>query len=548
MKCNWQTVWGGLLYIVVIFFATTVHAQPPTGKCISGDCMNGYGTYQLNLYSYYEGNFKNGSFSGSGKLYNPDQWDYQGIFGDGLIENCNYKGRTYKDRSYHLVFAGRCRINTVSRELAQQNWQTVNYHELNGTYFTIQYDSGKYYLDPFYSDTAICFVEGKFNDKYHVYGPGKVYGYGNEVTMDFGTGKWVLDDAFVSNTRYAVKSAITVPWQMAKCISGDCMNGRGIARLNAFSTYEGGFKNGHWYGQGKVKHDSNAWYYTGFFNQDTIKNYAYYSTWDKNKEPALYMRARKIPVIYHDQKFAEDNWTRNNFNVLNGKFFVTGQSADTVIYYFKPDFRFIVLPGSRRAILSTDNKYYGFMINPDKPYWTEDILREHLVRGKYATNRTYIYYPDIYIQPDNIPPFADNKPVVKPNNTQPANNGLSNAELRRLIEGQQLELRDKLVLKPGYELIDKGFFGNDTRVTTTWLPRYASYSLFISFPTGDKFEILDNDGNPCDCDVFVGSAITDVTCLQRNNSQYTDQVKFKYTIRVLKGNGPFYFTTFRKVN
>lgn len=524
----------------------SLKAQPPSGKCLSGNCKDGFGKYQLNSYTEYEGNFSNGLPAGNGKIFSHGKLSIEGNFTNNIIDNSTEYGISYWNRSYHLLFTGRYRMNVVSWEVANQNWKTVNYNELNGNYFTIQKDSGSVYLDYFFSDTVVCIATGKFNDGGQLYGPGKVSYAGREMLMDFGAGSWPFDEKFIGHVRLTAKNQKQLPWEVAKCISGNCVNGTGVARLNNFSTYEGGFKNGSWYGQGKVSHDSSLWYYTGFFSDSVIRNYNYYSVNAKSKTPVLYMRTKKIPLVYYDRKYAENNWTTNNFNVLNGKFFQHGKITDTSVYYFKPDFLFMVLPGNRRAVLKSGNKVYGFMINPDKPYWTEEVLREHLVRGKYATNRTYIYYPDILNQPSNIPPFADyTKPVAPPANNQTGKNSPTYlAELKRRIEQQQLKIRDKLVLKPGYTLIDKGFFGNDTRVTRAWLGSGASFTLFISFPTGDKFEILDNDGNPCACDVYTAPSITDVVCNQQNKSPYTDLVQYKFTIRVLKGKGPFYYTTF----
>lgn len=55
-------------------------------KCMSGNCLNGFGKYLFANGSTYEGNFVNGRGSGKGKVTNTDGSSYVGDFRDGKME------------------------------------------------------------------------------------------------------------------------------------------------------------------------------------------------------------------------------------------------------------------------------------------------------------------------------------------------------------------------------------------------------------------------------------------------------------------------------
>lgn len=57
-----------------------------TTKCLSGNCLNGYGKYRFANGSTYEGNFVNGRASGKGHIVNTDGSSYVGEFVSGKME------------------------------------------------------------------------------------------------------------------------------------------------------------------------------------------------------------------------------------------------------------------------------------------------------------------------------------------------------------------------------------------------------------------------------------------------------------------------------
>lgn len=78
------------------------------GKCISGDCMNGKGTYQYPFGGTYEGQWKDGKFHGQGTYTIPYYGKYTGEYREGkrdgqgtqiFREGGHYTGQ-WKDDKY----------------------------------------------------------------------------------------------------------------------------------------------------------------------------------------------------------------------------------------------------------------------------------------------------------------------------------------------------------------------------------------------------------------------------------------------------------------
>ena len=69
-----------------LFLSTSVFAN----ECISGDCVNGYGTYVWDNGDKYVGEWKNNLFEGQGTFtFGPGEWEgnkYVGEFKNGVQE------------------------------------------------------------------------------------------------------------------------------------------------------------------------------------------------------------------------------------------------------------------------------------------------------------------------------------------------------------------------------------------------------------------------------------------------------------------------------
>ena len=71
-----------LLTFFFLFLSTSVFAD----SCISGDCVNGYGTYVWDDGAKYVGEYKNNVREGLGTFTFPDGVEYVGKFKNGVME------------------------------------------------------------------------------------------------------------------------------------------------------------------------------------------------------------------------------------------------------------------------------------------------------------------------------------------------------------------------------------------------------------------------------------------------------------------------------
>src|SRR5436190_10233316 len=77
-----------LTSLIFCFIAKALHSQAE-GKCISGNCENGIGTYvskEGEAVTTYKGSFKDGIMDGKGILTSPDGTMYNGEWKKGVIE------------------------------------------------------------------------------------------------------------------------------------------------------------------------------------------------------------------------------------------------------------------------------------------------------------------------------------------------------------------------------------------------------------------------------------------------------------------------------
>lgn len=80
---------------IIILIIAFVHCSLLC-QCIEGNCQNDFGTYiyeRSNLYDRYEGQWENGQMNGTGKLYFSNGWTFEGeikndsISGEGKLES-----------------------------------------------------------------------------------------------------------------------------------------------------------------------------------------------------------------------------------------------------------------------------------------------------------------------------------------------------------------------------------------------------------------------------------------------------------------------------
>ncbi|MFN0202679.1 MAG: hypothetical protein ACKVTZ_14235, partial [Bacteroidia bacterium] len=329
---------------IILLLLGNLYAQPPVGKCLEGNCKNGTGRYQLNKSSFYEGGFKKGRFFGQGKIYNPGQWSYTGVFDEnGFIRQCKYLSNAYNDEKIRLRFEGTEKLVFFDTAHVNKNWQIDNFSEYNGKYFKIVPDSGRVSIyDPYEPDSTHYAYAGRFNKNGSI-GKGKIYKNNLEADFDFSS---VPADIWGDSLRIAIQSYFYLKEvNLGECLSGNCENGIGVSRLSKFMIYEGGFKNGKFSGLGKIGHDNGSWYFTGNFQENTILNYQYYEQQSTGSSPVLNRKATAL-IKYIEPEYAKRTLTIHNYYYNDKKFFKV-ETIDTVTWYFKESIYLKIAPDKR---------------------------------------------------------------------------------------------------------------------------------------------------------------------------------------------------------
>lgn len=73
-----------LAFLLLSSFSFVIAQKQAKGKCLQGDCLNGYGLYVFENGEKYKGNWLNGLFHGKGEYYYASGNFYQGTFFEGL--------------------------------------------------------------------------------------------------------------------------------------------------------------------------------------------------------------------------------------------------------------------------------------------------------------------------------------------------------------------------------------------------------------------------------------------------------------------------------
>jgi len=522
------------LFIIISLLLTANRnaAQPPVGKCISGDCINGQGVYQLNSFSFYKGGFLNGKFNGEGSIYNPNQWTYTGLFSNGKIEQLRYTGKVNTDTTIQLLFAGKAHLTFYPADEVKANWQKQNFSECNGNYFVLHKDSGRLYniRNP-YDSTRYSF-SGRINSEGKLYGIGKIYKGDQVADYDFGTGYYTFDTEGLSRLANNHFAHATADVSNFKCISGDCVNGKGIFQLNKFARYEGGFKNGKMHGPGKLGWEKDNWHITGNFQGNMILNYHYYE--QQKGSPAFVLKRKGTGrIIIYDKAEVQKNWTTNIYYYLNNQFFKL-EETDTITWFYKPDFFLKIYPDKKKSILTSGTKKYAFLLTVDPFEITEDMLREHLKRNNYQNKAAYTYDKDIMKKPAT-PPVANNqnKPGQKDSRL------LNASEYAQLAKMMADEFRNQLsgvVIAEGYmeggntNVKYKTIYANVAPGEVYAVLAFVKYSapVTISVPQNNNpFNNITCKGNRI---TEAGATVHPYTCNYVNLTYETSRVKFEFNV------------------
>ncbi|MBP7473676.1 MAG: hypothetical protein KBF83_07720 [Pyrinomonadaceae bacterium] len=183
---------------------------PSTSKCLSGNCLNGFGKYLFANGNTYEGNFVNGRGNGKGKVVNTDGSSYVGDFVNGKMEGrgifLSANGNTYNGLWANNVRSG------LGKETIQKSGEFYNgqfAHDKRNGKGIVKYQNG----DIYDGDWVNGLREGQAtytfkNGSYYIGGfvKDKQEGFGkqfNKLTNNMTEGTW--KNGSVVNVAGAVK-------------------------------------------------------------------------------------------------------------------------------------------------------------------------------------------------------------------------------------------------------------------------------------------------------------------------------------------------------
>ena len=132
------------------FFKDDEEKKVDKGKCVTGNCINGIGTYEFKegeADATYKGSFKEGKFNGQGTLVVKDKYKYTGSFKDGQIDG---KGMfTYSDGNVYTGEMQKGNIEGTGTLVYKDGKKTTGIWKGNklwsGTGFFIYGDKESYY-------------------------------------------------------------------------------------------------------------------------------------------------------------------------------------------------------------------------------------------------------------------------------------------------------------------------------------------------------------------------------------------------------------------
>jgi hypothetical protein len=317
--------------------------------CVSGDCMNGKGTYILDNGEKYVGEMKGGSREGKGAYYfNSGEWytgewsknqrNGQGVnyFPDGEKYEGNWKNDLRHGYGTHTFLDGKTLTGmwAMGRYVGTGN---NNYGCISGNcdngFGVFRWQDGQKYVGTFknkqrfgkgtnYWGDGRIFEGVWLNDKMNGFGiesmgPALPKGGNeknlplNEKTIDF------VKDGFWEDGKY-----IGMDYPKSGCSSGDCENGYGTFLLKTGDRYVGQFKNGQYNGYGTLDYVRGG-KYVGEFKTGKFEGQGNLKVKDKGRYIGQFADGQfnGIGTFYYDNGRTESGkWQ-------GGKFYGTAQAG-----------------------------------------------------------------------------------------------------------------------------------------------------------------------------------------------------------------------------
>lgn len=243
--------------------------------CVSGDCMNGKGTYILDNGEKYVGAMKNGSREGKGTYYFNSGERYNGYwknnlrngegtnyFPDGEIYKGNWKNDLRHGYGTHTYIDGSTRTGMWEKGryvgTGNNNYGCISGNCDNG-YGVYRWKDGEKYVGKFKNKKRHGIGTGHWADGTEYEGTwvnDNQHGYG--VESKDGS---IVKEGFWTDGKYTGKD-----FNKAGCIQGNCNNGYGTKILKSGDRYRGQFKGGVYHGYGTMDYIKGAKYEGEFKN------------------------------------------------------------------------------------------------------------------------------------------------------------------------------------------------------------------------------------------------------------------------------------------
>ena len=276
-----------------------------TKGCITGNCVDGTGTYKFDSGAEYIGEFKNSTYNGFGTYMFGDGQMYIGDWKDGKYDG--YGTMIYKDGTSKVGYWNKnSYLGTENKSSSGLSEKSSSSGCISGDcdngYGTYVFPSGEkyegYWVNKMrngygtnFFTTGAKYIGNWKDDKRHGYGiseyassskyekylgnfvDDKLTGQGTLYHRDgtIESGNWndnVFQGAYSSDYTYNAKKG------SKGCVAGNCTNGYGMYTFDNGDKFVGEWVNGVREGQGVYFYNSGA-VYTGNFKNNTLSGYGY---------------------------------------------------------------------------------------------------------------------------------------------------------------------------------------------------------------------------------------------------------------------------------
>jgi hypothetical protein len=274
-----------LLILTISLLGLLPSLQAQTNKCITGDCVNGNGSFMYSSGARYDGKFKAGRAHGVGTLVFKNKDIYKGDFIDGRREGRGEMkfntGQIYNGQFVKGRMQGQGKMNYPNGDIYQGSFVddlphgTGIYTFASGAVYKGEIIGGKFEGSGRMSYGDGAFYEGEWS-KNEKEGMGTyVDAAGRKQSGEWLNGKLAGQATSTASTKPAQSATTTVPAssgstqngsgkKLIDCNANDCLTGQGFFLYQDGSRWEGSFKAGYPNGKG-ILYYADGSRYEGYF-------------------------------------------------------------------------------------------------------------------------------------------------------------------------------------------------------------------------------------------------------------------------------------------